>query len=423
VPGDAAASLLWQRVQAGKMPPKRPLAAVEITLLKRWIDSGAAWGTEPLDPFRFTSASRGGYDWWSLQPVVRPNLPRAPGSSGARNGSDAFILAKLGEKGLAPSPEADRQTLIRRLSFDLTGLPPTPEEVTAFAQDPRPDAYEHLVDRLLASPHYGERWARHWLDVVRFGESNGFEHDELRRNAWPYRDWVIRALNRDLPFDQFARLQLAGDVLLPGDREGVVATGFLVAGGYDTVGQQQQSLAMKAVVRQDELEDVIATVGQAFLGLTVQCARCHDHKFDAVRQEEYYRLAAALGGVHPGERDKVYAVAPGPPGMTHVLLRGNPAQKGKAVTPGAVAAVAGLSADFGLAGDSRDAERRRQLAAWVTHPKTPSSPAPSSTACGSTISARAWWTPPTTWVSTAAGPRTRSSWTGWPMSWSARTSA
>jgi hypothetical protein len=386
VPGNAAASLLWKHVQAGKMPPKKPLAAEEKRLLKEWIDGGAAWGSDPIDPFRFTSARRGGYDWWSLQPVVRPALPKVKQAAWARNGVDHFILAKLEEKGLAPSPEADRPTLIRRLSFNLTGLPPTPEEVTAFVQDPGPDAYECLVDRLLASPQYGERWARHWLDVARFGESNGFEHDELRRNAWPYRDWVIQALNRDLPFDQFARLQLAGDVLLPGDAEGVVATGFLVAGGYDSVGQQQQSQAMKAVVRQDELEDLVGTVGQAFLGLTVQCARCHDHKFDAVRQEEYYRLTAALGGVRHGEREvtppgggkarrenrqRVYAVVPRPPGETHVLLRGNPARKGKAVTPGGVAALGGPPADFGLTGAAGDAERRRKLAEWVTHPKNP----------------------------------------------------
>ncbi len=395
VPGDAAASLLWKHVRDGKMPPKKPLTADEKALLRRWIDGGAGWGTDPIDPFRFTSASRGGYDWWSLQPVVRPALPKVKNAAWARNGIDHFILAKLEAKGLGPSPEADRRTLIRRLAFDLTGLPPTPDEVAAFVRDPRPDAYERLVDRLLASPHHGERWARHWLDVVRFGESNGFEHDELRRNAWPYRDWVIEALNRDLPFDQFARLQLAGDVLLPGDPEGVVATGFLVAGGYDSVGQQQQSRAMKAVVRQDELEDVVGTVGQAFLGLTVQCARCHDHKFDPVRQEEYYRLTAALGGVRHGERDLttpaareafaagrqdikvpppkrlVYAVTPRQPGVAHVLLRGNPARKGKAVTPGGVAALAGPPADFGLAEDAGDAERRRELAAWVTHPQNP----------------------------------------------------
>src|SRR5262249_45574303 len=171
VPGNAAASLLWKHVRAGKMPPKKPLTAEEKALLKDWIDGGAAWGTDPIDPFRFTSSLRGGYDWWSLRPVVRPALPKAQATAWARNGVDRFILAKLEEKGLTPSPEADRPTLIRRLTFDLTGLPPTPEEVTAFVQDRGPGAYERLVDRLLASPRYGERWARHWLDVARFGES------------------------------------------------------------------------------------------------------------------------------------------------------------------------------------------------------------------------------------------------------------
>ena len=213
------------------------------------------------------------------------------------------MLAKLEAAGLAPSPAADRRTLIRRLSFDLIGLPPTPEEVAAFVADADPRAYERLVERLLASPHYGERWARHWLDLARFGESNGFEYDEPRRNAWPYRDWVIDALNRDLPFDEFARQQLAGDVLRPDDPEAIKATGFLTAGAYDTAGQNQQSVAMKAVVRQDELEDLVGTISQTFLGLTVNCARCHDHKFDPIRQSEYYQLTSALGGVRHGERD------------------------------------------------------------------------------------------------------------------------
>jgi hypothetical protein len=221
----------------------------------------------------------------------------------ARKPIDRFVLARLEAEGLAPSEEADRRTLIRRLAFDLTGLPPTPEDVASFVANSDPRAYEALVDRLLASPDYGERWARHWLDLARFGESNGFEYDEPRRNAWPYRDWVINALNHDLPFDEFARQQLAGDVLHPGDTEAIKATGFLVAGAFDTVGQNQQSQAMKAVVRQDELEDLVSTSCQTFLGLTVHCARCHDHKFDPIRQTEYYQLTSALDGVRQGERD------------------------------------------------------------------------------------------------------------------------
>jgi hypothetical protein len=303
VPGRPDESLAWAHVESGHMPPKKPLPDTEKALLKRWIAAGARWDGERIDAFRFTTDARAGTDWWSLQPVRRPPLPATCQTDWCRNPIDHFILARLEGHGLKSAPAADRRTLIRRLSFDLLGLPPTPEEVEAFVRDGSPRAYERLVDRLLASPHYGERWARHWLDVARFGESNGFEHDEFRKNAWRYRDWVIDALNRDLPYDEFARLQIAGDVLRPDDPSAVTATGFLVAGPYDTVGQAQQSVAMKAVVRQDELEDLVGTLGQTFLGLTVQCARCHDHKFDPIRQAEYYRLTAALAGVRHGERD------------------------------------------------------------------------------------------------------------------------
>jgi hypothetical protein len=303
VPGKPDDSLLWQHVSGDEMPPKKPLPAAEKTVLQAWIAAGAKWGTDPIDPFRFTTVARAGYDWWALQPVARPALPQVRAADWPQNPIDVFVAAQLDTQQLHPSPQAERRVLIRRLSFDLLGLPPAPAHVDAFVEDDSPDAYEKLVDRLLASPHYGERWARHWLDVIRFGESQGFERDKLRDNSWRYRDWVVESLNRDLPYDQFARLQLAGDVLRPADAGAVIATGFLVAGPYDEVGQSQQSAAMKAVVRQDELEDIVSSVGQTFLGLTINCARCHDHKFDAIRQSEYYQLTAALGGVKHGERD------------------------------------------------------------------------------------------------------------------------
>lgn len=307
VNGKPEESLLWQRVRDDEMPPKKPLTAAEKSTLQRWIAGGAKWGTDPIDPYAFTTDTRAGTDWWALQPIRRPDVPAADGDW-ARTPIDRFIRAKLEAKGLAPSPEANRRTLIRRLSFDLLGLPPTPEDVAAFEADSAPDAYERLVDRLLASPHYGERWARHWLDVVRFGESQGFERDKLRPNAWRYRDWVVRAFNEDMPYDEFARRQLAGDVLFPDDPAAAVATGFLVAGPYDEVGQSQQSEAMRKVVQQDELEDLLGATGQTFLGLTVNCARCHDHKFDPVRQVDYYRLGAAMAGVRHGERPLADAV-------------------------------------------------------------------------------------------------------------------
>jgi hypothetical protein len=303
VAGKPDESLLWQRIDSNEMPPKSPLSQSEKATLRDWIAAGAAWGTDPIDRYQVTTARRAGRDWWSLQPVHRPNPPSVKSAGWVRGPIDAFVVHKLEANGLAPAPEADRRVLIRRLSFDLTGLPPEPEDVDEFLSDHSFDAYERVVDRYFSSPQYGVRWARWWLDLARYGESNGFEFDEYRYNAWPYRDWVVDALNRDQPYDEFARLQLAGDVLRPDDPRAIEATGFLVAGAYDTAGQNQQSPAMKAVVRGDELEDVIGTVGQTFLGLTLNCARCHDHKFDPIRQVEYYRLASALGGVRHGERD------------------------------------------------------------------------------------------------------------------------
>ncbi len=293
--------LIWQRVSAGEMPPEEGLPAEERELLRRWLAAGAGYRS-PIDPLRYTSDVRAGYDWWSLVPPREPTLPTVQRTSWVLNPIDAFVLARLEAAGLEPAPPADRRVLIRRAYFDLLGLPPSPEEVASFVADPAPDAYERLIDRLLESPHYGERWARHWLDVVRYGESQGFERDKLRANAWQYRDWVIWAFNRDLPYDEFARLQIAGDVVAPHDPLAVIATGMLVAGPWDEVGQMQQSAAMRAVVRQDEMEDYVSVIGQAFLGLTVHCARCHDHKFDPVTQQDYYGLCASLAGVHHGER-------------------------------------------------------------------------------------------------------------------------
>ena len=301
VPGQVEASALWQRVSAEEMPPKHPLTADEKNVLKKWIESGAVWSGGPLDPLSVSSEHRAGRDWWSLQPIARVNIPEQGKQHFPRSPIDNFVRTKLDEHKLPSSPEADRRTLIRRVTFDLTGLPPAPDGVNEFVHDLAPDAFERLVDRLLASPHYGEHWARHWLDVVRFGESNGFERDLPRPNAWHYRNWVIDALNRDLPYDEFVRWQLAGDVLAPDDVEGLKAVGFLVAGAHDTVVPVVDR--MRAMMRQDELEDTVGTVSQTFLGLTVNCARCHDHKFDPISTREYYQIAAALSGVDHGERD------------------------------------------------------------------------------------------------------------------------
>lgn len=233
---------------------------------------------------------------WSFQAVKRPPVP-APANhkSSIVNPVDAFIAARLAEKKLKPSPEADRVTLIRRLYLVMLGMPPTPEEVEAFVADRRPDAFERLVDRVLDDPRYGERWGRHWLDVVRFAESNGFETNRERPNAWRFRDYVIAAFNSDKPYDQFIREQLAGDAL------GVdVATGFLVGGPVDLVGSPDPVLT--AQQRADEVDDMVSTTATAFLGLTLGCARCHSHKFDPIEHREYYAMAAIFSGVKHGER-------------------------------------------------------------------------------------------------------------------------
>ncbi|MFM2095300.1 MAG: hypothetical protein RIS70_2424 [Planctomycetota bacterium] len=306
VPNSLEKSLLWQRVVADEMPPDAAskLADQERRDLKQWIEHGAAWGEKKVNPLEYSSESRGGFDWWSLQPVRHSELPTASADQSTMvSPIDVWIDKTLRAKGLTRSAEASGVATVRRLSLDLLGLPPESDDVAEFSSSDLPDRFERLVDRTIASPYYGERWARHWLDVIRFGESQGFERDKLRTNSWRYRDWLIDAFNRDLPYDEFTQLQLAGDVLRPSDPDGLIATGFLVAGAYDEVGHTQQSAAMRAIVRQDELEDMVAAVAQTFLGLTVNCGRCHDHKFDPISQTEYYQLAAAIAGVRHGERD------------------------------------------------------------------------------------------------------------------------
>jgi hypothetical protein len=233
-----------------------------------------------------------GIDHWAFKAPVRPAVP----AHASGDAIDAFVSARLEKDGLKPSPEVDRRTLIRRVTFDLIGLPPTPEEIDAFVKDQSSNAYEKLVDRLLASPRYGERWARHWLDVVRFAESNGFEMNWQRPSAYHYRDWVIKALNDDMPYDRFVRAQLAGDATAADD----AATGFLVGGAWDQVKSPDPVLT--ANQRADELHDMVSTTGSALLGLTVGCARCHDHKFDPISQTDYYKMTAVFTGVQHGER-------------------------------------------------------------------------------------------------------------------------
>jgi len=358
---------------------------------------------------------------WSLLPRTHPVVPQFADRVDRhwlRTSVDAFVLASLQREGLRPAPEADRRILVRRLSFDLTGLPPTPGEIDAFLRDAGPDAYERLVDRLLASPHYGERWAQHWLDVVRYAESEGFEYDNYRPGMWRYRDYVIRSFNADKPFDRFLSEQIAGDELEPGNAEMHVAVGFHRLGPVRRNAGNQEV----ASSRNEVLTEMTDSVGMVFLGLTVGCARCHDHRFDDFTQEDYYRLQAFLAGTHEhniiladartqadwqalnneikmlkkelnaadGEakerlqaRVKVAESKLPPPlpaictvrdvdaerTAIHVLRRGLPERKGKRVEPGFPSALASLATETPPAEAMK--YPRTALARWLSRPDHP----------------------------------------------------
>ena len=298
VPGKPAESLLIKAIEYTgklKMPPSSgKLPAKEIELLTRWVKQGAVWPDSGKASGSFEANEKQRH-WWAYQPVKPVSIPDVKSHAWPRSDLDRFILADLEKHSLAPSPPADRRTLLRRATFDLTGLPPTPEAVEAFVHNDSPDAYEKVVDRLLASPAYGQHWARHWLDVVRYADYH--DGNPKARNptcepleAYRYRDWVVRAFNRDLPFDDFIRHQIAGDLMPPPDgkqpyADGLIATTFLVNGAWDRGDADKEKMVS------DMVDDQIDTVGKAFLGLTLGCARCHDHKFDPVSQSDYYALA------------------------------------------------------------------------------------------------------------------------------------
>ncbi len=295
VPGDLEKGLLLAAVArrgAHPMPPSGPLPAAEIAVLRRWILAGAALAGSAEPPH------------WSFQRLGRPSPPRVGNRSWPRNDVDRFILARLEKQAFQPNRSADRRVLLRRVTFDLTGLPPTPEETAAFLSDQRADAWGRVVDRLLASPRYGERWGRHWLDVARYADTHGYDKDKRRDNAWPYRDYVIRAFNEDRPFGRFAQEQIAGDILFPTDPQATIATGFLAAGPWDFVGhvELREGTVEKEKTRVLDRDDMVSGVMGAFASVTVHCARCHDHKFDPIPQREYYRLQAVFAGVERGDR-------------------------------------------------------------------------------------------------------------------------
>lgn len=333
VPGKPDESGIFKLIESkvpGKKPrmPKtgEPLTEAEVSTIRQWIVQGAKWPAGVT----ISEKAKAGRDWWSLRPLAQATPPDPPGLPDAwkSNPIDRFIFAKLKEKGLSPSPLAEPRDLIRRVTYDLTGLPPLSRPHAAALNSqvsrqhaaaldrksapiaqinapggsmlPAKNAHDGLVDELLASQHYGEHWGRHWLDVVRFGESNGYERNVLIDNLWPFRDYVIRSLNDDKPFDRFIREHLAGDALDPGNPTVEAGVAFLLAGPYDDVGNQDAAQA--AQIRADDMDEMIRTTSEAFLGMTVGCARCHDHKFDPIKQTDYYRLYATFAGVGRGNR-------------------------------------------------------------------------------------------------------------------------
>jgi hypothetical protein len=390
-----------------KMPPGKKLPGPVAADLAEWVRRGVPW---PGDDGSAAVARKGGKEitdkdraHWAFQPVRRPALPPVKGRSWAHNPVDAFVLARLEARGLRPNPPAERHELLRRVCYDLTGLPPTPDEAEAFLADPAPDAYERLVDRLLDSPRYGEKWARFWLDLVRYADTNSYERDSPKPNSWRYRDYVIRAFNEDKPYDRFVREQLAGDELSDADADSIIATGYYRLGIWD----DEPSDALQA--RYDGLDDIVVTTGQTFLGLTIDCARCHDHKIDPILQKDYYRFLAFFHNINHyrngGPTDEVRLVT-GPAGRrsfaylersakrgkpaageralcvteaggrapeTFVLLRGNPNVKGERVEPGFPVVLGGESLELPTPG-ARSTGRRLVLADWIVSPANPLTP-------------------------------------------------
>ncbi len=303
IPGKASDSKVYRfaaHLEEPHMPPNKPLTEAQLKILKDWIDQGADWKTEaPINSEEAAAALARLEDrpikpqertWWAFQKPVRPKSATT---------IDGFLQARWTQKTLKPSPKADKNTLIRRVYLDIVGIPPTRDEVSSFLADQSPNAYEKLIDRLLASPHYGERWARHWMDVARYADSGGYEYDRDRDNAWRYRDYLTNSFNSDKPYDKMLLEQLAGDELFPTSNEARIATGFLRLGPENNLKNEQTRL--------DELDDVVSTTANSLMALTVGCARCHNHKFDAIPQKDYYRMQAVFWPTKPEEKPLVSA--------------------------------------------------------------------------------------------------------------------
>ena len=309
IPGDLDGSRLWEVVNPVNGKAEMPkdgdaLTADELVLIRKWIQSGAEWPVgDPL-----TSMSLDDSDWWSFQPLQQPTVPVVEATESSElsvgNPIDAFVSEKLSQQQLSPSSTADKRVLLRRLKYDLLGLPPTPSEVRSFEDNSDPLAYEMWVEKYLDSKHYGERWARHWLDVAKYADTCGYDKDKLRENAWPYRDYVIRSFNEDKPYRRFVQEQIAGDVLFPGKPDGILGLGFISAGPWDFIGHVEvpETKLDGKVARNLDRDDMVSGAFNTFCSLTVQCARCHHHKFDPISQQQYYGLQAIFAAVDRAER-------------------------------------------------------------------------------------------------------------------------
>jgi len=383
-------SHLLQRVEQGEMPPDKQghsqkLGETEIQLLRDWLTSGADWpnGRE-LDFFEKTNELRAGRDWWSLRPLQRPAVPTLKQHPQPQNPIDAFVLAKLEAHDGSLAPRADRRTLIRRVYYDLLGLPPTEIEIESFVNSEAVDAWEQLVDELLARPQYGERWGRYWLDLARYADTSGYERDQEKPFAWKYRDWVIAAFNQDMPYQQFIRHQLAGDEVPDRTEQSVIATGFLRLGTWNDEPNDKEDY------RYERLEDLVHTTSSAFLALTVKCARCHSHKFDAITQEDYYRMASSfwlgplaatrssnhLGGPTAEEIGFTEVLAWTDVGMDalplNILKNGDRNQPLRKVIPASLSTVPALEQQYSDPPiDSKTSLRRLALANWIANPMHP----------------------------------------------------
>lgn len=395
-PGKPDESLLFSRISSGEMPPAvkgvpQKLPAAEQAILNDWIAAGANWPDgRTLDLYEVTTDIRGGRDWWSFQPLARPAVP-AVANPETSNPIDAFILAEQAHQQFVPAPPADARTIVRRMSYDMTGLPPSYRELETWAsrlgEEPvgalSQNAVQELADHFLASPHFGERWGRHWLDLVRYAESSGYERDQEKPFAWKYRDWVVSAINDDMPYNQFIRNQLAGDEIEQRTEASVIATGFLRLGTWNDEPNDDQDY------RYERLEDMVHSTSSAFLGLTVKCARCHDHKFDPIPQDDYYRVASAFWPGPIAARDRALLGGPSKeelgaenalgwtdisatPEPLHVLKNGERDKPLNVIEPGSLTFAPVMFRKFeGASSNAKTTGRRRQLADWIADKNNP----------------------------------------------------